>query len=106
MLAWGKQCVDCGDLRDYYMVYDHVWKEAGLDPNQCCCCMQVSVGAPGPSTQARRLHVLSGEHVGPRAEPWQRVTKIMTKVFVACNPVARSPVVLDLSKVLNNDDLC
>jgi hypothetical protein len=37
-LAWGKQCVDCGDVRDYYMVYGHVWKEAGLAPNQCCCC--------------------------------------------------------------------
>ena len=43
MVAWGKQCVDCGDTQDYYMVYDRIWKKAGLKPSQCCCCKCLSV---------------------------------------------------------------
>lgn len=36
---WGmnKQCVDCGDVKDYYMVNDGTWGAAGLKPDQCCC---------------------------------------------------------------------
>ena len=48
ILAEGKQCIDCGDVRDYYVVYDHVWKAARLKPNQCCCrkCLSVRLGRP------------------------------------------------------------
>jgi hypothetical protein len=48
MLALGKQCVDCGDVWDCYMVYDSIWRDAGLDPNQCCCkkCLVVRLGRP------------------------------------------------------------
>jgi hypothetical protein len=47
-LAWGKPCVDCGDVRDYYMVRNDVWKDAGLEPNQCCCCkcLAMRLGRP------------------------------------------------------------
>jgi hypothetical protein len=46
MVAWGKQCVDCGDVRDYYMVSDRLWRKARLKPNQCCCsqCLEVRLG--------------------------------------------------------------
>jgi hypothetical protein len=48
MVAWGKQCVDCGDVRDHFMVGDRVWKQAGLRPNQCCCrgCLALRLGRP------------------------------------------------------------
>jgi hypothetical protein len=48
MTAWGKQCVDCADTRDYYMVSDAVWDLAGLKPRQCCCrpCLSVRLGRP------------------------------------------------------------
>jgi hypothetical protein len=48
MIAWGKQCVDCGDVWDYYMVNDRVWKQAGLWRNQCCCrkCLVVRLRRP------------------------------------------------------------
>jgi hypothetical protein len=48
MIACGKQCVDCGDVRDYYMVNDRVWKKAGLNPRQCCCrkCLAPRLGRP------------------------------------------------------------
>lgn len=47
-LAWGKQCIDCGDLKDYYMVYDYLWSDAGLKPNQCCCrkCLSARLRRP------------------------------------------------------------
>jgi hypothetical protein len=32
ILAWNAQCRDCGDVRDYCMVYDEVWEQAGLQP--------------------------------------------------------------------------
>jgi hypothetical protein len=48
MVAWGTQCVDCGYRRDYYVVFDHVWKDAGLEPDQYCCrkCLAVRLGRP------------------------------------------------------------
>jgi hypothetical protein len=48
MVAWGKQCVDCGDVRDYYMVNNRLWKVAGLRPDQCCCrkCLAVRLRRP------------------------------------------------------------
>ena len=48
MVAWGKQCVDCGDVSDFYMVYDRIWRDAGLEPHQCCCrkCLAVRLGRP------------------------------------------------------------
>ena len=47
-IAWGEQCVDCGDTRDYYLVNDTVWAEAGLKPRQCCCrkCLAARLGRP------------------------------------------------------------
>jgi hypothetical protein len=46
VLAWDKQCVDCGDVRDYYMVYGYIWRNARLQPNQCCCrgCLSLRLG--------------------------------------------------------------
>ena len=48
ILACDLQCVDCGDVWDYYMVYVHVSKDARLDPNQCCSrkCPSVRLGRP------------------------------------------------------------
>ena len=62
MWAWGKQCVDCGDVRDYYMVYDHVWKEAGLD--QPVLLLQVPGGAAWPPAQTGDFTYCPVNHVG------------------------------------------
>jgi hypothetical protein len=51
-IGWGKQCVDCGDVRDYYMVSNEVWRAAGLQPNQCCCCKCLSVRLGRPLKRA------------------------------------------------------
>jgi hypothetical protein len=44
-------CLDCGQdtegLNEYYMVYDHVWAQAGLSPdggNLCVGCLEQGIG--------------------------------------------------------------
>src|SRR5262245_23403395 len=48
MWGMGKQCVDCGDIRDFYMVSDCTWGAAGLRPDQCCCrkCLSARLNRP------------------------------------------------------------
>jgi hypothetical protein len=57
MRAWGKQCVDCGDVEDYYMVHNRVWKKAGLKPNQCCCCRCLAVRLGRPLKYEDFIHI-------------------------------------------------
>jgi hypothetical protein len=37
LLAWNAQCRDCGDVWDYYVVFDEVWAAAGLKREEYCC---------------------------------------------------------------------
>jgi hypothetical protein len=41
-------CVDCGSILDYYMVFDKVWRKAGLaDSDRCCLtCLEWRLGRP------------------------------------------------------------
>jgi len=81
ILAWGAQCVDCGDTRDYYVVYDHVWKEARLEPNQYCCrkCLAARLG---PSTGSKRFHTVPSElwERKKRMNDTERIAKLETAV--------------------------
>src|SRR5262252_8505142 len=51
-LAWRSNCLDCGSVFDHYMVFDHIWAQAGLAAPDYCCrsCLAKRLGrALGPA---------------------------------------------------------
>ena len=51
-VAWGSNCLDCSRVFKHYMVWDHIWEQAGLQPPDDCCreCLALRLKRPlGPA---------------------------------------------------------